>query len=86
MEVRSLVAWNLRRLRVAKGISQDALALDAGIERAYVGRLESGDRNPTIVTLAKISDALEVHVSELVAPAPEGAMPQLPLKPGRRSR
>ncbi|TIU40935.1 MAG: XRE family transcriptional regulator, partial [Mesorhizobium sp.] len=34
MEVQSLVAWNLRRLRVERGISQDDLALSAGDERA----------------------------------------------------
>ncbi len=44
MEVRALIGWNLRRLRVAKGLSQERLALAAGIDRAYVGRVERGSR------------------------------------------
>jgi transcriptional regulator with XRE-family HTH domain len=84
MEVRSLVGWNLRRLRVERGISQDDLALEAGVERAYVGHLERGTRNPTIVTLDKLAEALNSHVSELLKPAPEGSKPVQPLKPGRR--
>lgn len=84
MEVRSLVAGNLRRLRVAKGISQDDLALAAELERAYVGHLERGKKNPTVVTLSKLAVALECSVSEFFAYiAPENEnLP--PLKGGRK--
>ncbi len=40
MNGRALVAWNLRRIRVEKGLSQEKFAFDTGIDRAYVGALE----------------------------------------------
>ena len=84
MEVRSLVAWNLRRLRVAKNISQDELALSSGVERAYVGHLERGTKNPTIDTLAKLAAALDSEIIELFREVPENAGPLRLLKGGRR--
>lgn len=84
MEIRSLVGWNLRALRIEKGISQDDLALQAGIERAYVGYLERGKKNPTVETLAKISSALGCHVSELFHEPPHDADLPKPLVGGRR--
>ncbi|WP_319945985.1 helix-turn-helix transcriptional regulator [Mesorhizobium sp. AR07] len=59
MDVRQLVAWNLRRLRVANNISQDELALRAEVERAYVGHLERATKNPTIETLERLASALK---------------------------
>lgn len=84
MEAKLLVALNLRRLRVAKAVSQDDLALSAGIERAYVGHLERGGRNPTIATLEKLSSALGVHISELFHDPIEGLSPIGPLRAGRK--
>ena len=81
-----LVAWNLRLLRVAKGVSQDDLALSAGIERAYVGHLERGSKNPTIETLEKLAIALDCHVSDFFVEPPDPAERPLPLKGGRRKR
>jgi transcriptional regulator with XRE-family HTH domain len=86
MEIRSLVGWNLRTLRVQKGISQDDLALNAGIERAYVGYLERGKKNPTIETLAKLADSLGCHVSDLLKEPPNDAEIPAPLIGGRRKR
>jgi transcriptional regulator with XRE-family HTH domain len=86
MEVRSLVAINVRRLRVAKGISQDDLALIAGVERAYVGHIERATKNPTIVTLEKIAVALDRHVSELFEEPSEATTAIAPLKAGRKKR
>ena len=48
MKARALVAWNLRRVRVKRGISQERLAYDAGVDRSYVGGLERQVENPTI--------------------------------------
>lgn len=84
MEITKRLAWNLRRLRVAMNISQDDLALRANIERAYVGHIERGRKNPTIETLDKLSTALECDVVDLLAPLPADATVQLPLTPGRR--
>lgn len=84
MNGRDLVAWNMRRLRVARGVSQERLANDAGVDRTYVSRLERKMENPSIGILDKIAEALSVHISELlVEPQGDEAAPQ-PLKAGRR--
>ena len=64
-DVRRLVGQNVRRLRLASGISQAALAVRMGIDRAYVSSLELGQRNPTIVTLWHVSRALDVPFKSL---------------------
>ncbi|WP_299940588.1 helix-turn-helix transcriptional regulator [uncultured Nitratireductor sp.] len=84
MDVQELVGWNLRRLRVERKISQDELALIANVERAYVGYLERGRRNPTIATLDRLAAALDVHISQLFAKPAEGTPRPKPLRPGRR--
>ena len=84
MDVRERVGWNVRRLRVEKGMSQDHLAYAAEIERAYVGYLERGKRNATLTTLEKVAKVLGHDVSELFGIPPEGAEPISPLSPGRR--
>ncbi len=77
MEERKLVAWNLRRLRVAKELSQEKLAADTNIDRAYVGRLERGRENPTVLLLARLSRALSVHISAFfVVPKPGESAPK----------
>ena len=84
MNVRERVGWNLRRLRVGKGMSQDSLAYASEVERAYVGHLERGTRNPTVETLEKLSIVLGHDISELFAIPPENANPLPTLNAGRR--
>jgi transcriptional regulator with XRE-family HTH domain len=85
MNAQQLIALNIRRLRVAKGISQDDLALIAGVERSYVGHLERSSKNPTVKTLEKIAIALTCDISELFAPLPLGTTAIEPLKSGRKT-
>lgn len=85
MDGRKLVAWNLRRLRVARDISQEALGLRADVDRTYVGRLERARENPTVAVLDRLSDALSAHISELFLVPRSGEMPPKPLRGGRRS-
>ncbi|WP_026615470.1 helix-turn-helix domain-containing protein [Ensifer aridi] len=85
MKGRALVAWNLRRLRVERGISQEKLAADAGVDRAYLGGLERQTENPTVDLLDKIADALALSVSELFVVPDEGALPPQPLRSGRKA-
>lgn len=66
MDIRSVVGKNLRRLRLEKGVSQEALAVDAGVARSYAGRLERGLENPTVELLQRLADALETEVTEFV--------------------
>lgn len=62
MNVRTTIGWNIRRLRVAKGLSQERLALEADVDRSYVGRIERGDENVTISTLEALAMAIGVPV------------------------
>lgn len=85
MDARSLVALNLRRLRVAKGIAQEALAVDAEIDRTYVSRLERNLENPTVAVLERISAALDVPIIEFFAVPRAGARPPATLPKGRKT-
>jgi transcriptional regulator with XRE-family HTH domain len=55
----------LRELRTERGLSQDELAARAGLDRNYIGMIERGERNPAIVNVVKIAEALNVPPSEL---------------------
>ena len=57
----------LREQRNARGISQEALALSADVDRTFVSQMERGIRQPTLTTLCKLSEALDIHPSTLVA-------------------
>jgi transcriptional regulator with XRE-family HTH domain len=64
-DVRLLVGRNVKRLRIAAGLTQAALAERMGVDRAYVSGLELGQRNPTVVTLWHITKALGVKLHAL---------------------
>lgn len=59
----------IRALRVEKNISQEALALQAGIDRSYLGRVERGDNNVAVLTMVRIAHALDLTVAELMLAA-----------------
>jgi transcriptional regulator with XRE-family HTH domain len=84
MKGRALVAWNLRRIRVRCGLSQERLAYDAGVDRSYVGGLERQEENPTVDVLDRLARTLSVPISELFVPPAKGSAPPKPLKGGRR--
>jgi transcriptional regulator with XRE-family HTH domain len=86
MDAREKVAVNIRRLRVARGVSQEAFAVDAGVDRTYMSRIERKLENPTVTVLERIATALGVDIAALFAdPGPEGdAPPSLPA--GRKRR
>lgn len=63
------LASNLRRMREAKGIAQERLAWEAGVDRSYAGKIERGIANPSLNVLCRIADILEVDVSVLLHPA-----------------
>ncbi len=84
MEGSRLVPFNLRELRVARGLSQERVALDAKVERGYVGAIERGEENPTVAMLDRLAKVLGIHVSEFFIEPPLGSR-QLPgLRPGRK--
>ena len=59
----------IRRIRIEQNISQEMLALLAGVDRSYVGRVERGDNNVALLTLTRLSTALGVKPSQLLAAA-----------------
>ncbi len=59
----------IRGLRLETGLSQEALADDAGIDRSYMGGIERGEHNVALVNLVKIAQALEITTAELLAKA-----------------
>lgn len=84
MKGRALVAWNLRRLRSARRISQERLAADTGVDRAYVGLIEREDGNVTVDLLDKLASALDVSISEFFVKPAAGSKRPEPLPKGRR--
>jgi len=66
VDVRTRLGRNLRRLREAKGWSQEAFAHEAGIHRTYVSDIERGARNPTITVVEKLAKPLGVQMGELL--------------------
>lgn len=57
----------LRRLRLAAGLTQEQLALEAELRRTYVSILELGQQQPTLTTILKLAAALGLSASEIVA-------------------
>lgn len=70
MTLRAVVAKNLRKLRHAKGLSQEDLADRAGINRNYVGMLEREENAATVDTLERLADVLEIDPVEFFAQPP----------------
>lgn len=68
MDLRQLFAANLRRLRNAKGLSQEALAHEADVDRAYISRLERGASYVGLEIVGKLADVLEVQPMEFLRP------------------
>lgn len=67
--LREVLAENMRKLRAARGLSQEALALDSGINRTYVSSVERAERNVSIDNIARIAKALAVEPWKLLKDA-----------------
>lgn len=66
MDLKEIVAANLRRTRAAKQLTQEELAGRAEVSMRYIGAMERGATSASITVLGKIADALEVEPAELV--------------------
>lgn len=84
MKAQIVVARNLRRLRVAQSLSQEALAADAAVDRTYVGRLERGQENPTVAILERLALALGADMAEFFDTKSVTKGPVNPLPGGRK--
>ena len=56
----------VRRARTGAGLSQEALAVDADLDRSYMGGIERGEHNLTVMNIVKIADALKLKPSTLL--------------------
>jgi transcriptional regulator with XRE-family HTH domain len=82
---RELLAWNMRLLRTARGLSQERLAVDAGVARGWVSQLERQKGNSSLDLLDRLAAALGVPVAALLAEPEPGAEKPQPLRQGRKS-
>lgn len=55
----------ITKIRGKKGLTQEEVALEAGLNRAFIGYIERAERRPTVKTIAKIAKALDVKIWEL---------------------
>jgi transcriptional regulator with XRE-family HTH domain len=76
MDLRDVFATNLRRIRHAKGLSQEDLAYEASVSRGYLSQLEKGAFYASLRVIERLATVLEVEPAELL---------KLPSRPGKRS-
>jgi transcriptional regulator with XRE-family HTH domain len=67
MDVRAQVGLNVRRRRMAAGLSQEELAHRARLDRTYISGVERGIRNPTVLVLQALAGVLGVRPADLLA-------------------
>lgn len=85
MDGRARLAWNVRRHRTDRGITQEQLAVDAGMPLRHVSRIERSDVNASIDVIERLARALDVPIDTLLAAVPAGEPPK-PLRPGRKPK
>jgi transcriptional regulator with XRE-family HTH domain len=71
MDLREAFALNLRRLRHEKGLSQETLAYEAGVNRTYMSRLERGASYVGLEIIGKLADVLDVEPAEFLRLQPK---------------
>ena len=71
MDVVELLGANVRHYRKLKGMTQEQLGLETGMERSYVSDLERGTRNPSVRALGRLAEALDIEPHALLE-LPEG--------------
>lgn len=67
MDLNEKVGKEIRKVRNIKGWSQEKLAFEANMHRAYIGQIERGEKNIGLRNLERIADALEVKVTSLLS-------------------
>lgn len=63
---RLILGRNVRRIRQQRKLTQEQLAFEAEIDLTYVGGIERGRRNPSLLVMARIAGALGVHITKLL--------------------
>lgn len=75
MDMRKLVGDNFARLRREKNLTQEEVEARSGFSQQYLSGLERGQRNPTVITLYELAQALGVNHMDLVRPAEQDSRP-----------
>jgi transcriptional regulator with XRE-family HTH domain len=83
-DIKDVLAANLRRLRIARGLSLSELARATGAGKATLSAIESGQANPTVGTLSLLAGALRVSLAELVDEPPLAELRVVRTAPVRR--
>jgi transcriptional regulator with XRE-family HTH domain len=65
-DLRAILGKNVRRYRQQKKLTQEELAFEAKIDLTYLGGIERGKRNPSLLVIVRIANALSVSVGKLV--------------------
>jgi len=73
MDIRRVFGANVRRYRIAAGLSQEAVAVKMGVDRAYVSGMERGQQNVTLLTMWHLAEALNVRPAALLDETVEDA-------------
>ena len=84
MNVLRKFGLNVRLLRIACDLSQEALAFEADIARSYLSEIERGKRNPTVLIIDRLAKALGVPIVLLVVTTGEREALPKNLRPGPR--
>jgi transcriptional regulator with XRE-family HTH domain len=66
MDIRKVFGANVRRYRIAADLTQDAIAVRMGVDRAYISLIERGGQNATLISLLEIAQALRVRPYQLL--------------------
>jgi transcriptional regulator with XRE-family HTH domain len=66
MDLPQILGRNVREARIRRGMSQEALGLEAGMKRSYVSDLERGTRNPSVKAIERLAIALDVRPRDLL--------------------
>lgn len=64
-DVKKRFGARLRQLRKANKLSQEAIALSSGLDRSYLGRIERGEANLSLVNISRVAEALGVEAAQL---------------------
>lgn len=84
METLARIAWNVRKLRAARKLTQEDLAVDAGVDRTAISGIERGEYNASVNLLDRLAVAMGVDISVFFAVPPEGDPLPEPMRPGRK--
>ena len=72
MDIRKLLGANVRRYRLSANLSQEAVAVRMGADRAFVSQIERGGQNVTLLTIHHLAEALGVRPADFLTELPEG--------------